>query len=179
MRKSKTIPVQKQRDSFQPQHTEKTSEEVKFVIHLNLSFLGLLAFAPQITKASCRVLTIFSCSLFSGSKSSTQVSSWLNRCRRTSFLPVDCVASLEKLSVWSRPMVPKIRLISPMLAQMQQAKISCLLESLSVETVNKSFGCSSVESKQNDEKPSSRFWVFQYWIELLGDCLTCLQVFFV
>lgn len=140
----------------------------------------------QIMKALSRVLTTFSCSSFLGSKSSMQVTSWLSRCRRTSLLPVDCVASLERLSEWSRPMVLNIPLISSMLAQSvkcSKLKTAVFLKAFFKECWNSQQRSKilvvSVQSEQNEQNPGSRFWVFQSWNAWLGNCSTCLQVFFV
>lgn len=107
-----------------------------FFFHLKLFFFGLLALLPQRRKALSRVFTISSCSSFLGSRSSTHVISWLSRWRRTSLLPVDCVALLERLSERTRPMVPNNRLISSILAQsVKCSKVCCLLERLNVEVI--------------------------------------------
>lgn len=107
---------------------------LSLVLHLNLSFFSLLALVPQITKALSRLLDTFSCSSFSGSKSSKQVISWLSRCLRASLLHVDCVASLEMLSEWSRPKRPNISSMVDLTDNVGSQ--SRLLESLSAEMVS-------------------------------------------
>lgn len=87
------------------------------IVYLKLSFFGLLVFLAQTRKALSRVIIIFSRSLFVGSRSSTQVISWLSWWRRASLLPVDCVASDERVSLRTRPPVPNSWLISSILVQ--------------------------------------------------------------
>ena len=105
-------------------HTGMTSEEVTSALHLKRSFFWVLALLPKTRKALSSVLTTFSRSSSLASKSSTQVNSWLSRWRRPSLLPVDCVASLQRLSDRTRCMLPNSWLISSILPQELILKIT-------------------------------------------------------
>lgn len=140
----------------------------QLVLNLNLFFLSLLALVAQTVKALSRVWDIFSCNFSSSSKSSTQVSSWLSRCRRTALLPVDCVASLEKLSEWSRPVVLNTLPISSMFYQSvkcRQLKVCSLHESLSVESVGNHLQVLAVSVETPSGVTEIQAQGFGFWFE--------------
>ena len=86
-------------------------------LHLKGSLLMRPAFFPQIKKALSKVRATWSCSLSPGSRSSTQVISWVRRWRSSRRLPVDWVSALAMLSERTRPMVPNRCRISSIVAQ--------------------------------------------------------------
>lgn len=131
-----------------------------FSLHLNLSFLGLLALLPQTRKALSSVWTIFSCSSCLGSKSSTHVISWLSRWRRASLVPVDCV---EWVSERSRAVVPKSWQISSILTQsVNPARLSVFFKARESPKDQKLLTVSDIKKKResNEQRSESlKLWL--------------------